>query len=133
MKHTLILIAAATVALLAMPATASASDRHTVVRVTHYEHSPYSVVRYRHEPLINVYIGPRIRYEPFGVYHLRPRVEYRYYENRYYEDRHDRGYERRHERRHERRDDWRDEWRHDNRRDWDDRHRDERSRRNHYK
>jgi hypothetical protein len=122
MKHTLILLAAATLALLAVPATAS--DRHKVVRVTHYDHSPYAVVRYRHEPLINVYIGPRIRYEPFGVYRVVPRVDYRHYEHRYHEDRHDR----RHERRHERRDDWRDERRHDNRRDWDDR-----SRRNHYK
>jgi hypothetical protein len=123
MKHSLMLIAAATLALLALPATASASDRHTVVRVTHYEHSPYSVVRYRHEPVINVYISPRIRYEPFGVYRVIPRVDYRYYGDRY-----DRRHHWRHERRHERRDDWRDERRHDNRRDWDDR-----SRRNHYK
>lgn len=121
MKTALILLAAATLALLAVPA--SASDRHTTVRVT-----PYSVVRYRHEPEINIYIGPRIRYEPFGVYRVIPRVDHRYYEHR-----HDKRFERRYERREERRDDWRDERRHDNRRDWDDRHRDERSRRNHYK
>lgn len=126
MKTALILLAAATLALLAVPA--SASDRHTTVRVTHYDYSPYSVVRYRHEPEINIYIGPRIRYEPFGVYRAIPRVDHRYYEHRY-----DRRFERRYERRHERRDDWRDERRHDNRRDWDDRHRDDRSRRNHYK
>jgi hypothetical protein len=128
MKHSLMLIAAATLALLALPATASASDRHTVVRVTHYEHSPYSVVRYRHEPVINVYISPRIRYEPFGVYRVIPRVDYPYYGDRYCGDRYDRRHHWRHERRHERRDDWRDERRHENRRDWDDR-----SRRNHYK
>lgn len=122
MKTALILFAAATLALLAVPA--SASDRHTTVRITSYDYSPYSVVRYRHEPQINVYIGPRIRYEPFGVYRVIPRVEHRYYEHRH---------DRRFERRHERRDDWRDERRHDNRRDWDDRHRDDRSRRNHYK
>jgi len=110
MKTALILFAAATLALLAVPA--SASDRHTTVRITSYEYSPYSEVRYRHEPEINVYIGPRIRYEPFGVYRVVPRVDHRYYEERY-----DRRFERRH----------------DNHRDWDDRHRDDRSRRNHYK
>ena len=126
MKTALILLAAATLALLAVPA--SASDRHTSVRVMHVDHTPYSVVRYRHEPEINIYIGPRIRYEPFGVYRVIPRVDHRYYEDRY-----DRRFERRYERREERREDWRDERRHDNRRDWDDRHRDDRSRRNHYK
>jgi len=127
MKTALILLAAATLALLSVPA--SASDRHTTVRVVTDSYSPYSsVVRHRHEPEINIYIGPRIRYEPFGVYRVIPRVDHRYYDNGY-----DRRFERRHERRHERRDDWRYERRHDNRRDWDDRHRDDRSRRNHYK
>lgn len=114
MKTAFLLIVAMTFALAGGPAFAS--HRHGVVRVE------------RHEPQVNIYIGPRIRYEPFGVYRVIPRVDYRYYDNRYEHRR-----EHRYEHRQERHDDWRDERRHDNRRDWDDRHRDDRSRRNHYK
>jgi hypothetical protein len=124
---TLLVAGLASLAVLAA-GSAAASERHDGWRS--HRHDDVRVVRITHrsEPQVQIYIGPRIRYEPFGVYRVVPRVEYRYYE-----DRHERRFERRHERRHDWRDDWREERRHDNRRDWDDHHPGERSRRNHYK